>query len=89
MSAIEVILVDHLDRPTGKMEKLEVHEKGLLHRAVTVYVFNSRQELLLQRRASDKYHCGGFGVIPAVVILIRMSRPATPPNAVCVKRWGW
>ncbi|WP_312243140.1 isopentenyl-diphosphate Delta-isomerase [Pantoea sp.] len=60
MSAIEVILVDHLDRPTGKMEKLEVHEKGLLHRAVTVYVFNSRHELLLQRRASGKYHCGGL-----------------------------
>ncbi|MBE5250873.1 MAG: isopentenyl-diphosphate Delta-isomerase [Enterobacterales bacterium endosymbiont of Blomia tropicalis] len=60
MSVIEVILVDHLDRPTGKMEKLEVHEKGLLHRAVTVYVFNSRHELLLQRRASNKYHCGGL-----------------------------
>ena len=60
MSAIEVILVDHLDRPTGKMEKLEVHEKGLLHRAVTVYVFNSSGELLLQRRASGKYHCGGL-----------------------------
>ncbi|NIF20730.1 isopentenyl-diphosphate Delta-isomerase [Candidatus Pantoea multigeneris] len=60
MSAIEVILVDHLDRPTGKMEKLEVHEKGLLHRAITVYVFNSRLEILLQRRASDKYHCGGL-----------------------------
>lgn len=60
MSAIEVILVDYLDRPTGKMEKLEVHEKGLLHRAVTVYVFNSRHELLLQRRASGKYHCGGL-----------------------------
>jgi len=60
MSAIEVILVDHRDRATGKMEKLEVHEKGLLHRAVTVYVFNHRQELLLQRRASEKYHCGGL-----------------------------
>ncbi len=60
MPAIEVILVDHLDRPTGKMEKLEVHEKGLLHRAVTVYVFNSRHELLLQRRANGKYHCGGL-----------------------------
>ncbi|QHM76130.1 Isopentenyl-diphosphate Delta-isomerase [Mixta theicola] len=60
MSAIEVILVDHLDRPTGKMEKLEVHQKGLLHRAVTVYVFNRRHELLLQRRASGKYHCGGL-----------------------------
>ena len=60
MSAIEVILVDHLDRPVGKMEKLEVHEKGLLHRAVTVYVFNHQHQLLLQRRASDKYHCGGL-----------------------------
>ncbi len=60
MPAIDVILVDHLDRPIGKMEKLEVHEKGLLHRAVTVYVFNSRHELLLQRRASSKYHCGGL-----------------------------
>lgn len=60
MSAIEVILVDSLDRPTGKMEKMEVHEKGLLHRAVTVYVFNSDHQLLLQRRASGKYHCAGL-----------------------------
>lgn len=60
MSAIEVILVDDRDRAIGRMEKLEVHEKGLLHRAVTVYVFNSRHELLLQKRASGKYHCGGL-----------------------------
>lgn len=60
MSAIEVILVDSQDRPTGKMEKMEVHEKGLLHRAVTVYVFNADHQLLLQRRASSKYHCGGL-----------------------------
>ncbi|WP_083615871.1 isopentenyl-diphosphate Delta-isomerase [Pantoea sp. 1.19] len=60
MSAIEVILVDGRDRPTGRMEKLEVHEKGLLHRAVTVYVFNSQHQLLLQQRARDKYHCGGL-----------------------------
>lgn len=60
MSAIEVILVDDQDRAIGRMEKLEVHQKGLLHRAVTVYVFNSRHQLLLQRRASGKYHCGGL-----------------------------
>lgn len=60
MSAIEVILVDSHDRPVGRMEKLEVHQKGLLHRAVTVYVFNSRHQLLLQKRASSKYHCGGL-----------------------------
>ena len=60
MPAIEVILVDQEDRATGKMEKLEVHEKGLLHRAVTVYVFNSEHKLLLQQRALGKYHCGGL-----------------------------
>lgn len=60
MPAIEVILVDPDDRATGKMEKLEVHEKGLLHRAVTVYVFNSEHQLLLQQRASGKYHCGSL-----------------------------
>ncbi|WP_380181251.1 isopentenyl-diphosphate Delta-isomerase [Kalamiella sp. sgz302252] len=60
MSAIEVILVDDQDRAVGRMEKLEVHQKGLLHRAVTVYVFNSRHQLLLQQRASGKYHCGGL-----------------------------
>lgn len=60
MSAIEVILVDSQDRPVGRMEKLEVHQKGLLHRAVTVYVFNSCHQLLLQQRASGKSHCGGL-----------------------------
>jgi len=60
MPAIEVILVDKEDRAIGKMEKLEVHKKGLLHRAVTVYVFNTEHQLLLQQRASGKYHCGGL-----------------------------
>ncbi|MEC5320833.1 isopentenyl-diphosphate Delta-isomerase [Brenneria populi subsp. brevivirga] len=56
----DVILVDENDRPTGTMEKLAAHEKGVLHRAVTVYIFNSRRQLLLQRRAEGKYHCGGL-----------------------------
>lgn len=60
MTSINVILVDEYDRVVGTMEKIEVHEKGLLHRAVTVYVFNSRHQLLLQQRAADKYHCGGL-----------------------------
>ncbi|MNP05417.1 Isopentenyl-diphosphate Delta-isomerase [compost metagenome] len=60
MPMIKVMLVDEDDQPVGEMEKLEAHEKGLLHRAVTVYVFNSRHELLLQQRAADKYHCGGL-----------------------------
>ena len=52
-----VILVDEQDQVIGKMEKLEAHEKGVLHRAFSVFVFNSQKELLLQQRAASKYHC--------------------------------
>ncbi|XBS71026.1 isopentenyl-diphosphate Delta-isomerase [Acerihabitans sp. KWT182] len=60
MAFTEVILVDDRDRPLGRMEKLKAHQEGLLHRAVTVYLFNPQGELLLQQRAEDKYHCGGL-----------------------------
>ncbi|AZC26540.1 isopentenyl-diphosphate Delta-isomerase [Pseudomonas sessilinigenes] len=60
MPHIEVILVDANDREVGVMEKLAAHQVGARHRAVSVYVFNSRNELLLQRRAAGKYHCGGL-----------------------------
>ncbi|MFZ6052853.1 isopentenyl-diphosphate Delta-isomerase [Halocola ammonii] len=55
-----VILVDENDKELGTMPKMEAHEKGLLHRAFSVFVFNSSGELLLHKRASDKYHCGGM-----------------------------
>ncbi|MDA0728472.1 MAG: isopentenyl-diphosphate Delta-isomerase [Bacteroidetes bacterium] len=55
-----VILVDPEDRPLGTMEKMEAHRKGVLHRAFSVFVFNSQGELLLHRRALDKYHSGGL-----------------------------
>lgn len=55
-----VILVDANDNPVGSMPKMEAHEKGLLHRAFSVLIFNSAGELLLQRRALDKYHSGGL-----------------------------
>ncbi len=51
-----VILVNEEDAPIGAMEKLEAHKKGALHRAFSVFLFNSNNELLLQKRASDKYH---------------------------------
>ncbi|CAB3753677.1 isopentenyl-diphosphate Delta-isomerase [Paraburkholderia humisilvae] len=60
MENIEVILVDEHDCEVGTMEKLAAHLQGRLHRAISVYVFNSRDELLLQRRATSKYHCGGL-----------------------------
>jgi isopentenyl-diphosphate delta-isomerase len=56
----EVILVDKDDNEIGTMEKLEAHEKALLHRAFSVYLVNKNGDLLLQRRALDKYHSGGL-----------------------------
>ncbi len=56
----EVILVDLEDKPTGIGEKLSVHLEGKLHRAISVFLFNSKGELLLQRRALGKYHSGGL-----------------------------
>lgn len=55
-----MVLVDEQDREKGVMEKMEAHRQGLLHRAVSVFVFNSRNELLLQRRAPSKYHSAGL-----------------------------
>jgi len=56
----QVVLVDEFDNELGTMEKLEAHEKGLLHRAISVFIFNTKGELLLQQRADRKYHCGGL-----------------------------
>lgn len=55
-----MVLVDKNDAELGVMEKLEAHEKGLLHRAFSVFLFNERGEMLLQRRAQEKYHSGGL-----------------------------
>lgn len=55
-----VILVDENDKATGTEEKLKAHELGLLHRAISVFVFNSNGKMLLQKRAGHKYHSGGL-----------------------------
>ncbi len=56
MSQEYVILVNEKDEPLGQMEKMEAHEKAILHRAFSVFVFNDNNELLLQQRAAHKYH---------------------------------
>lgn len=55
-----VILVDVNDNELGVMEKMKAHEEGLLHRAFSVFVFNSNGEVLLQQRNKNKYHSGGL-----------------------------
>ena len=52
----KVILVDANDNPIGLMNKLEAHEKAVLHRAFSVFVLNEKNEIMLQQRASHKYH---------------------------------
>lgn len=54
----EVILVDENDVAVGKMEKLQAHREGLLHRAFSIFIFNKKGEMLLQKRARNKYHNG-------------------------------
>ena len=56
MSQEYVILVDEQDNELGLMEKMQAHKEGKLHRALSIFIFNSKKQLLLQKRASNKYH---------------------------------
>ena len=56
MKEEQVILVNENDEPIGIMNKLEAHEKAVLHRAFSVFVLNSKNEIMLQQRAHHKYH---------------------------------
>jgi isopentenyl-diphosphate delta-isomerase len=55
-----VALVDEDDKEIGVEEKMKAHKNGLLHRAFSIFIFNKKGELLLQRRALSKYHSGGL-----------------------------
>ncbi len=55
-----VILVDENDKKIGLMPKIEAHKKGLLHRAFSVFIFNDKNELMLQKRNRNKYHSPGL-----------------------------
>lgn len=52
----QVVLVDEQDNAIGLMPKMEAHEKAVLHRAFSVFIFNDKGELMLQQRAAHKYH---------------------------------
>lgn len=56
----QVILVDSHDNETGTMEKIAAHKEGKLHRAFSIIIFNSKGEMLLQKRAAGKYHSAGL-----------------------------
>src|ERR1043165_5827412 len=56
----QVILVNEIDDEMGVMEKMEAHQKAILHRAFSIFIFNNKNEMLLQQRALNKYHSGGL-----------------------------
>jgi len=56
----EVILVDPNDVPIGTLPKLEAHRNGLRHRAISVFIGDQHGQVLLHRRAAEKYHSGGL-----------------------------
>ena len=56
----QVILVNEKDEELGIMEKIEAHEKAILHRAFSIFIFNTKGEMLLQQRAVKKYHSAGL-----------------------------
>lgn len=60
MVSEQLILVDAQDRELGVKEKMEAHVEGALHRAFSVFIFDSEKRLLLQKRARTKYHSGGL-----------------------------
>jgi len=55
---LEIVLVDENDKEIWLGEKMDVHQKWLLHRAISVLILNLKWEMLLQQRALNKYHCG-------------------------------
>ena len=56
----EVVLVNEADEQIGTMEKMAAHRNAVLHRAFSVFIFNSKGEMLLHQRALKKYHSGGL-----------------------------
>ena len=55
----DIVIVNY-DEQIGKTSKQEAHEKGLLHRAFSIYIVNEKNEILLQKRNINKYHSGGL-----------------------------
>ena len=60
MKEEKVIIVDREDNYVGTLPKMEAHEKGVLHRAFSVFILNQKGELMLQQRALHKYHSPGL-----------------------------
>ena len=57
-NGLEIVLIDEKDKDIWLWEKIDVHKKWLLHRAISVLILDHKWKMLLQQRALNKYHCG-------------------------------
>ncbi|MDH5608469.1 MAG: isopentenyl-diphosphate Delta-isomerase [Cyclobacteriaceae bacterium] len=78
----QVILVDEMDHAIGTADKMQAHINGSLHRALSVFIFDSRGRFLLQQRAADKYHSAGLWTNTAC----SHPRPGEETHAAAVRR---
>jgi isopentenyl-diphosphate delta-isomerase len=69
----KVILVDENDTAIGAMDKMEAHRRGILHRAFSILIFNSKGEVLLQKDPKTNIIVAGFGQMHAAATLHRMN----------------
>ena len=60
MKRNKVVMVDINDNVVGTKEKIEAHKTPILHRAFSIYLYNSSNEMLIQKRADHKYHSVGL-----------------------------
>lgn len=77
-----VILVNERDEELGTMEKMQAHERGILHRAISIFLFNDKAEMLLQQRATGKYHSGDLWTNACC----SHPRPGEAPGTAAVRR---
>jgi isopentenyl-diphosphate delta-isomerase len=84
MQEENVILVDESDNEIGVMGKMEAHRTGVLHRAISVFIYNRKGELLMHKRAAGKYHSGGLWTNTCC----SHPRPGEDPLAAASRRLG-
>ena len=87
MDKEKVILVDENDTAIGEAEKLQAHIDGLLHRAFSIFIFNTDGEMLLQQRALNKYHSGGLWTNACCSHPTRLKKLLMQPIEDCRKKW--
>jgi len=82
---MDVILVDEQDQPVGSMEKMEVHQKALLHRAFSIFIF---KKCCCTNGPIKNTTAPASGRTPAAAIPGPGKIPGQRQKKDCMKKWG-